>query len=292
MSTEERFKIFLERDDGHSVGLVRFLAVKNYDLNRAWIDASRHWIEDVGGERIYAGDLDVVPGRAALIFDQLLIEEYPSRQAAMDVMRRSSTDAAMGLRDHFVIALRPESRAAHRIVALLGRITKTLMPLKIEEVPEFQYRRDIATAGLSSDEAQIAVFQKADQWRPFTMVNINQFSDKARYRGGSPVSGSEQGSGRKAYERYVRNTAIEVFRRGGNFFWIATPITVLRGDSNHPLAKHWSQFVLVCWPSRMALRHMLSSRKFSRGISHRSAGLTNALAIPGTPWPEYDRYSL
>ena len=62
MQTEERWKNFLTRDDGNPVALARFLDVLNVDLGRAWVDASRYWIEDIGGERIYVGDLDAVPG--------------------------------------------------------------------------------------------------------------------------------------------------------------------------------------------------------------------------------------
>ncbi len=289
---DERWSNFLERDDGHRVGVIRFQSIKNPDLNRAWVDASRHWIEDVGGERVYAGDLDVVQGRAALSFEQLLVEEYPSRRAAVEVMDRSDSDIEVGLRDNFVIAARPESRFSHMMVSLAGRITKALGPIEIVEVPEFRYNRDAATAGLSSDEAQIAVFHRAEQWTPFFMVNMNEFNRHPRYDFGEATSELPPISGQKAYDRYARNTALEVYRRGGNFFWIATPIAVLRGDSNHPLARHWSQFVLVCWPSRMALRHMLASSTFERGVPHRNAGLAGALAIPGTPWPDYERYAL
>ena len=110
MEPSERWRNFLDRDDGNRVGIARFLSIGNAELNRAWFDASRHWIEDVGGERIYAGQLDVVPGRAALCFEQLVIEEYPSRQAAVEVMSRSDSEVEMGLKESFVLALAPESR--------------------------------------------------------------------------------------------------------------------------------------------------------------------------------------
>jgi len=289
---DERWRNFLSRDDGHRVGLIRFQAVKNPDLNRAWVDASRHWVEDVGGERVYAGDLDVVQGRAAFSFEQLLVEEYPSRQAAVEVMDRSNSDIEVGLRDDFVIAARPESRMTHKLVALVGRVIKTLARVDVVEVTQFEYRRDAATAGLSSDEAQIDAFHRVGQWQPFFMINMNEFSRRSEYDAEDAKSGAPPQSGQRVYEKYVRNTAVEVYRRGGNFFWIATPIAVLKGDSNHPLARQWSQFVLVCWPSRMALRHMLMSARFERGVPHRNAGLANALAIPGTPWPDCERYAL
>lgn len=289
---DERWSNFLARDDGHRVGLIRFQAVKSPDLNRAWIDASRHWIEDMGGERVYGGNLDVVQGRAALSFEQILVEEYPSRRAAVEVMERSASDIEAGLRDNFVIASRPESRFAHKMASMVGRITKALRPIEVVEVPEVQYRRDAATVGLSADEAQIAVFHRADQWAPFFMVNLNEFSRYPNYDSEGARSDLPQETGQRTYERYARNTALEVYRRGGNFDWISTPITVLKGDSNHPLARNWSQLVLVGWPSRMAFRHMLASSNFERGVPHRNAGLASALALPGTPWPEYTRYAL
>lgn len=289
---DERWRNFLARDDGHRVGVIRFQSIKNPDLNRAWIDASRHWIEDLGGERVYAGNLDVVQGRAALSFEQLLVEEYPSRQAAVGVMERTGSNEEAGLREHFVIAARPESRFTHKMAALAGRITKTLGAIEIVEVPEVEYRRDTALVGLSSDEAQIAVFHRADQWSPCFMVNMNEFNRRSNPLSQIESSNSFQRTGEKTYERYVKNIVLEVYRRGGNFFWVSTPITVLKGDSNHPLARNWSQFVLVCWPSRMALRHMLDSPKFQRGVPHRNAGLASAIAIPGTPWPDFTRYAL
>ena len=288
----ERWVNFLARDDGHRVGVIRFQSVMNPDLNRAWIGASRHWIEDVGGERVYAGNLDVVQGRAALCFDQLLLEEYPSRQAAFSVMERTGSYEEAGLRDQFVIGARPESRFSHKLSALVGRIVRRVGPIEVVEVPEAGYRPDTALVGLNSDEAQIAVFHRSDQWSPCFMVNMNEFSRWSKPLYSSESSSSLRRTGQEEYSRYVRNIVLEVYRRGGNFSWISTPITVLDGDSNHPLARNWSQFAVVYWPSRMALRHMLASPKFQQGVPHRNAGLASAIAIPGTPWPEFSRYAL
>ena len=281
---------FLERDDGNRVGVARFLSVRSENLNAAWVDASRYWIDDVGGERIYAGNLDVVRGRSALSFDQLLIEEYPSRKAAVEVMERSASLVDMGLTDNFVIALKPESRLAHRIIAAIGRTVRTLRPVSVIEVPEIRSPQGIGGLDMSSDQAQIHAFLERDQWEPFAMLNMNSFTRSALYE--EPQPSLEGEPGEKAYQRYARNTAFEVFRRGGNFFWIATPIAVLAGESSHPLARQWSQFVVVTWPSRMAFRHMLASGNYQKGESHRSAGLSNSIAIPGTPWINFVRYSL
>ena len=288
----ERWVNFLARDDGHRVGVIRFQSVMNPDLNRAWIGASRHWIEDVGGERVYAGNLDVVQGRAALCFDQLLLEEYPSRQAAFSVMERTGSYEEAGLRDQFVIGARPESRFSHKLSALVGRIVKRLGPIEVVEVPEVGYHPDTALVGLNPDEAQIAVFHRGEQWSPCFMINMNEFSRRSKPLSTSETFSSLRRSGRDEYSRYVRHIVLEVYRRGGNFLWISTPITVLEGDSNHPLARNLSQFAVLCWPSRMALRHMLASPKFQQGVPHRNAGLANAIAIPGTPWPDFSRYAL
>jgi uncharacterized protein (DUF1330 family) len=290
MEPNERWRNFLDRDDGNRVGIARFLSIRNADLNRAWFDASRHWIEDVGGQRIYAGELDAVSGRAALSFEQLVIEEYPSRQAAVEVMSRSDSELGMGLRDSFVLALAPESRLSHRIVALIGKAVKALGPVRITEVPEVQYPKDIGGLNQSSDEAQLAVFHRSNQWQPFTMVNLNLLRPQAP---DSEKEGPDSSLDRKkAYQKYERNTAVEVFRRGGNFFWIAAPVAVLTGESSHPLAQHWSQFVLVNWPSRMAFRHLVAASNFRKGVGFRNAGLESAIAIPGTPFPDFVRYSL
>ena len=74
MPTEKRMKNFMARDDGNRVAFAHFLRVRSENLNRTLVDASRHWNDDVEGERIYAGNLDVVRGRSALSFDQLLGE--------------------------------------------------------------------------------------------------------------------------------------------------------------------------------------------------------------------------
>ena len=290
MKVNERWRIFLDRDDGNRVGIARFLSIVNTDLNKAWFDASRHWIEDVGGERIYAGRLDVVPGRAALCFEQLIVEEYPSRRAAVEVMSRSASEVEMGLKESFVLALTPESRLQHRLVALIGKTVKALRPVRVTEVPEVQYPKDIGGLDQTSDQAQLAVFHRSDQWQPFTMLNLNMFRHRAQYSDEAEPTASL--GGKQAYQNYERNTALEVFRRGGNFYWIARPVAVLAGESSHPLAQQWSQFVLVNWPSRMAFRHLISARNFRRGIDHRNAGIEHAIAIPGTPFLEFRRYSI
>lgn len=292
MQSEERWRNFLTRDDGNPVALALFLDVVNVDLGRAWVDASRHWIEDVGGERIYVGDLDAVPGRSALSFNRLLIEEYPSREAAVEVLSRSSSLEEIGLRDRLVLALNPTSRSSRRMTALIGKIVRATRPIRIAEVPEVKYPKGVSSGGLSSDEAQAAEFYKQDQWQRFTMVNLNGMRDTAQYAMSESSSRANNPSAQTAYRRYARNTAIEVFRRGGNFLWVAKPMTVLVGDSDHPLGRHWSEFVLVGWPSRMAFRHLIADKNFTRAVVHRDAGLERSIAIPGTPWPQFSRYSL
>ena len=292
MQTEERWDNFLARDDGNRVALARFFDVKNRGLFRAWADASRYWIEDVGGERLYAGTLDVVQGRSALSFSHLIIEEYPSRRAAVDIMARSRSIVTMGVRDSLALALAPESRNAYRFFSVLGKMFGTFFPVEVIDVPKLKYPRDSGSSGITSDEAQLSVFYEQDQWKPCTMVNLNGIRDRASYdESGSGLIDKNE-PGKSAYERYARNTAIEVYRRGGNFSWVARPMTVLVGDSDHPLGQQWSQFVLVYWPSRMAFRHLVASRNFNRGVVHRNAALSKAIAIPGTPWPEFSRYTL
>jgi uncharacterized protein (DUF1330 family) len=292
MQGEERWTNFLVRDDGNRVALARFVDVTNLELFSAWVDASKHWIEDVGGERIYAGDLDVVQGRSALSFSHLLLEEYSSRRAAVEVLARATSNIEMGIRDVLILALTPDSRSSHRISSIVGRLVRTFSPVQVVEVPEEKLPQDSRSMGISSDAAQLSVFYDHDQWQPFTMVNLNGIRETASYEKTASAPGEGSQTGKKAYERYARNTAIEVYRRGGNFYWVATPMTVLLGDSDHPLGQHWSQLVLVGWPSRMALRHLIRSRNFSRGVVHRNASLSRAIAIPGTPWPEFSRYSI
>ncbi|HIF93980.1 MAG TPA: hypothetical protein EYQ60_12805, partial [Myxococcales bacterium] len=104
MQGEERWNNFLARDDGNRVALARFVDVTNLELFNAWVDASKHWIKDVGGERIYAGNLDVVQGRSALSFSHLLLEEYSSRRAAVEVLARATSNIEMGIRDVLILA--------------------------------------------------------------------------------------------------------------------------------------------------------------------------------------------
>ena len=290
MQTEARWKNFLTRDDGNPVALARFLDVQNVELGRTWVDASRYWIEDVGGERIYVGDLDAVPGRSALSFNRLLIEEYPSRTSAIEALSRSALKEEIGLRDSLVVALNPTSRSSRRTTAWIGKTIRFLRPIRVVEVPEVQYSRGVSGGEFNSDEAQITVFYQQDQWQPFTMVNLNGIRAAAQYP--SSEAGSDEETGREAYRRYARNIAIEVFRRGGNFLWMAKPVTVLVGDSDHPLGRHWSQFVLVGWPSRMAFRHLISDKNFIKSAIQRDAGLEKSIAIPGKPWPEFSGYAL
>jgi len=286
---ETRLSNFLERDDGNRVGIVRFLRIGSARLHKSWFETSRHWIEDAGGRRIYAGDLDVVYGRSFLSFERLVIEEYPSREAAINVMARSESNLAMGLHDSFVMAVAPDSKLYHRLIALVGRTIRLLWPVRVSAVREVDYPKNVPLEGLSSDQAQISTFYRADQWAPFTMVNLNDFKS----RSGSRDSGENRASSSdEAYERYSRRAAIEVFRRGGNFFWVATPVAVLVGDSDHPLARQWSQFVLVSWPSRMAFRHMIADQGFSRDAKQGQSAISRTVAIPGTPLEGFDSYSI
>ena len=289
---EMRFKNFLERDDGNRVGIVRFLRIGNASLHDAWFETSRHWIEDVGGERIYAGALDVVYGRSFLSFERLIIEEYPSREAAIEVMAKSDSDIEMGLQASFVMALTPSSRFVHRMISVAGRLIRLLRPIKVREVPEVDYPKNVSLDGLSADQAQISTFYQSKQWSPFTMVNLHGFKSRAEYQIDGEDDGKRVSSGAAAYERYARRAAIQVFRRGGNFYWIATPVAVLNGDSDHPLARQWSQLVLVAWPSRMAFRRMILGQSHSRSTKHRNAGISDAIVIPGTPFEGFDKRAL
>jgi uncharacterized protein (DUF1330 family) len=187
----------------------------------------------------------------------------------------------MALLATHVFAVRPTGAIARNVIGAAARLLHWLAPIEVSPIDPPRIESGPTT--LSPRAADL--LWNTDASTPLVVVNLNQSREVARYEGGSaPEAGM---SGEEAYGLYGRNTLPHLFRRGGRPLVIGDHVELLVGDPRHPLSADWNSFALVYYPTRMALRHMVTDPDWRKGVRDRTAGLERAAVVPGTPWPEY-----
>jgi len=211
-----------------------------------------------GGRRVFEGVVDRVLLGGEFAADELLIDEFPSRELAVESLRQASPDAEAALAAACVPAARPRRlpRAALLAAGLRARLRRR--PATSAPDPRAFGRRIPAID--PAPEALLG-FLASDAERPLHMLNLNRHRDAA------------------AYARYGRNTLPHLLRRGARPYWVADALGVVIGDATHPLQEAWDEILLVHYPRRRAMLEMLSDPGYQAGLPHREAGLVRAALV-------------
>ena len=94
-------------DPTERIALVRLLAAREPGAYARWLAALDGAVQAAGGRRVYRGVVDGVLLGGGAHVDELLIDEFPSRELAAESLRKANPHAESGLADAFVLAARP-----------------------------------------------------------------------------------------------------------------------------------------------------------------------------------------
>jgi uncharacterized protein (DUF1330 family) len=118
---------------------------------------------------------------------------------------------------------------------------------------------------ISPTKAQLDAMTADKAETPFVMVNLLKF--KTATAAGEP--------GRKAYQRYARNTAAHLARAGGRVVWAGEAQQVFIGTPD----KGWDWVLLVEYPSRQAFLTMIADPAYKAIHEDREAGLEDSVLM-------------
>lgn len=127
-------------------------------------------------------------------------------------------------------------------------------------------------------QQQIAAFMTGEHdGKPVAMLNMLKYREKAEYTPDYLAHHPEATgrSGREAYEIYSKQTMPFLFSVGGQLLWMSDVRSSLIG----PAEETWDRIFLVYYPSRDALRKMLSNPAYQATGVHRDAALRDSRLI-------------
>ncbi len=254
-ATPAQLAALRDGDPAERIALVRLLRVRErgaYDRWRAVLDAA---VTAAGGRRSFRGVVDAVLTESGLAFDELWIDEFPSRELAAESLRSPNPHAESALADAFVLAARPRRLPglALRAAGLWLRLRHGSRAKQPGALPA-----DSGNRAIDPPPAELGAFLAKEPERPLFMLNLNQHSDRA------------------AYGRYGKNTLPQLLRRGAGPIFVADALPVVVGDASHPLHQPWHEILLVHYPMRAAMLDMLRDPDYQRGLPHREQGLARA----------------
>jgi uncharacterized protein (DUF1330 family) len=123
--------------------------------------------------------------------------------------------------------------------------------------------------------AAIAAVAGTDADGPLVMLNLNRYRERAAYIAEPPGGGSQDVSGREAYQRYGI-TALKVLARvGGRILWSMEATMTVVGDESD----RCDEVVAVRYPSAEAFLALVLDPELEAVLAHRDAGLERAAII-------------
>jgi len=261
-ATPAQLATLRDGDPTERVALLRLVRIANAAAYEGWLADLDASVQAAGGRRSYRGAVDAVLTNGALALDELLVDEFPSRELAAESLRLASLHAKGALADAFVLAARPR-----RLPGLALRATGLWLRLR-------HGSRAKQPGGLPADSGiraidpppqEFGAFLAKEPERPLYVLNLNQHSD------------------RREYALYGRNTLPQLLRRSAGPVFAAEALPAVVGDASHPLAQPWSEALLVRYPDRAAMLDMLRDPEYQRGLPHRERGLARAALIATCP---------
>jgi uncharacterized protein (DUF1330 family) len=250
-------------DPTERMGLVRLLRKREpaaYERWRAALDAA---VAAAGGKRVYCGNVDDVLLGEGAHFDELIVDEFPSRELAVESLRKANLHAAEGLAEACVLAASPRAlpRFALRLAAFAARL-RAPRARGPRALP-----KDSGLRAIDPRPEDFHAFLSSQPERPLYVLNLNEHSDRA------------------AYGRYGQNTITQLLRRKAGPIWMAGRASVVVGEAPEAFARAWHEVLLVHYPSRGTMLDMLMDPEYQRGLPHREAGLSRAGLVAACSLP-------
>ncbi|HLV77248.1 MAG TPA: DUF1330 domain-containing protein [Marinobacter sp.] len=127
----------------------------------------------------------------------------------------------------------------------------------------------MATVNPSQEELR-KVLQETRKDQPVVMLNLLRFKVQAAYN-----DGTENCSGRDAYQRYMAEAAKCVRAVGAEVIWSGRSV----GSLIAPPDESWDQVLLVRYPSINAFLAMIESPEYKGVEKHRTAALEDSRLV-------------
>ena len=262
VATPAQLATLRDGDPTERIALLRLLRAGEPAAYARWLADLDAAVRAAGGRRSYRGRVDAVLTEEPLAYDELVVDEFPSRELAAESLRLPSPHLASGLRSAFVLAarLRRLPGLALRAAGLWLRVRHGGRARQPGALPP-----DSGIRAIDPPPAELAAFLAKEPERPLSVLNLNQHRDPA------------------AYARYGRNTLPQLLRRGAGPVLAADALPAVVGADADPLQQPWSEALLVRYPSRAAMLDMLRDPEYQRGLGHRERGLARACLIATCP---------
>lgn len=253
----------LEIEAGRSkVALIFHLKIDDFEGYRVWLDQTNN------NRRLYRVKADPAP-REGMLIDEIVIDEFPSANAALEFMTICGEDLHKMCSDVAVLAIVPEPSATFWAVKAISWLVRLFKGVKDLGVPPANWKAE--NTAVWPDENQMVVARNQNLDESLFVYNLNKYKSVAEYH--SPHENMTQISGHEAYDRYAKIAGFELLRRGAFPVYGGKPICLIVGNSNCMLADHWDKFIFVRYPQRRNLLATIESEEFNKGQIHRDAGL-------------------
>jgi uncharacterized protein (DUF1330 family) len=258
-------------DPTERIALLRLVRIADPAAYGRWLAGLEAAVTAAGGRRSYRGAVDAVLTGEPIALDELLVDEFPSRELAAESLRLAAPEARDALAGAFVLAARPR-----RLPGLALRAAGLWMRLRhgSRAKPPGGLPADSGNRAIDPPPAEFGAFLAKEPERPLFVLNLNLHADRSEYG------------------RYGRNTLPQLLRRGAGPVFMADALPAVVGDPSHPLAGPWDEALLVRYPTRGAMLDMLRDPEYQRGLPHRERGLARAGLIatcPLLPAPGHSR---
>lgn len=132
-----------------------------------------------------------------------------------------------------------------------------------------------------AERERFAAFMDADDGRPFCMVNLLEYRDRADYRPGTALNGSTPTgiiSGRDAGWLYARAVLPELLKRGCYPVFLAGKLADFLAAG--PGSDFFTDVAIVRYRSRRDLLSLIASPAFRHAVPHKWASLERTVAVP------------
>jgi len=249
-------------DPAERVALLRLVRAKDPAAYGRWLETLDTAVHASGGQRRYRGAVDAVLTDPALALDELIVDEFPSRELAAESLRVANPHAGSALADAFVLAARPR-----RLPAWMLRGVGLWLRLRGASRVRVALPADTGNRAIDPSPEAFGAFLGEEPSRPLYVLNLNRHRDRA------------------AYGRYGRNTLPHLLRRRAGPVFAADALPALDGAASHPLREAWDEILLVRYPSRAAMLDMLRDPEYQRGLPDREQGLARAALVATCPLP-------
>lgn len=262
---KESFRKALEEAGTRKVALVHHLKIIDLNGYGKWLRESKN---SFNSKRLFRVKADPV-AREGMLIDEIVIDEFPSIQAAFKFLSTFDETLSRVCAEHTVLAIKPEPSVTFYMVKIISMVVRLFKGVTDKGIPTATWKAENNTVW--PDENQMTVARAQDLDEPLFVYNLNKYKPNAEYN--DCYEDAKEISGKEAYERYSKIAGFELLRRGAYPVYGGKPICLFGSHKDCMLADRWDHFIFVRYPQRRNLLATIESDEFHKGEVHRDAGL-------------------